>query len=91
MGENNIPYTDWVVVAEPIGIEQAEIMAGSLRAESIPVWIRRESAGIAIALTVGMLGHIEIMVPFEYKEQALALLEGGDDEEYDEPGDDDAM
>ncbi|MBN1286167.1 MAG: hypothetical protein JXB47_12285 [Anaerolineae bacterium] len=84
--EDDHPAADWVVVAEALGMEHAEIMVSSLRAAGIPAWIERESAGAAIGLTLGPLGRIQVLVSPEYETQALDLLGGGrgeiDPDEY---------
>lgn len=71
---------DWVVVAEVQGMAEGEILAGRLRTAGIPAWISRESAGTAIAVSVGALGRIEVLVPADRFDEAATLLFGDDDE-----------
>lgn len=68
----------WYVVATAPGEAVAAIIAGRLKTAGIPVWIYRESAGAAIGLSVGPLGTVEVLVPEDYYEEALALLEADD-------------
>jgi L-aminopeptidase/D-esterase-like protein len=76
MSKRQDPPVEWAVVASAHGMAEAEILLSSLRAADIPAWISRESAGVAIGLTVGLLGRIEVVVPIAYYEQALELLAG---------------
>ncbi len=71
----------WYVVATAAGEAEAAIIAGLLKSAEIPVWTYFESAGRAIGLGVGMLGAVEVMVPPEYYDEAMDLLEGVDDED----------
>ena len=64
----------WEVVAEMAGITQAAIVAGRLKAHSLPVRVWQEGAGQALGLTVGLLGTGYVAVPEEYVEQAAAIL-----------------
>jgi len=65
----------WKVVAETSGLTPATIIAGRLREEGIPVRAWQEGAGQALGLTVGLLGTGYVVVPEEYEEQALAILD----------------
>ena len=65
----------WVIAAKAEGNIVAEIMAGHLRAEEIPVQVWQEGIGDALGLSVGPLGTSRIMVPEEYLEQAKEILE----------------
>lgn len=70
----------WYVVAEAAGMTNAEVVAGLLRSASIPVYLYREAAGSsALALTVGLLGSVNVAVPEAYYAEALALLDADDD------------
>jgi hypothetical protein len=80
----------WYVVAHATDMTVAEIPAGLLRSANIPVFLFREAAGSsAIPLSVGKLGGVDVTVPEAYYEEAMALLEG-DNEQFDEllPGED---
>lgn len=70
----------WEVVAQLPGITPATVVAGRLKAEGIPVRVWQEGAGQALGLTVGLLGTGYVVVPEEFVEQALEILEV----EYDE-------
>ncbi len=78
---------NWYVVAAIGGEARAAIVTGLLESAGIPVWTYRESAGVAIGLTVGVLGTVTIMVPESYYEEAMALLEA-DESRLLEEGDD---
>lgn len=69
---------EWVIVAYAMGLTEANIVAGLLSANKIPVLIQQESAARALGLTVG-LGAISILVPTRFEGEALSLLEGNDD------------
>jgi hypothetical protein len=64
----------WVEVAQTFGLAQAQILAGRLKTEGIPVYAWQEGAGQAAGLLVGLLGAGHVMVPQEYEEQALEIL-----------------
>ena len=77
----------WEEIATTSGITTAQILAGRLQSEGIPARAWQESAGQAVGLVVGLLGMGHVMVPEEYVEQALDILEDVDDrvdEEDDE-------
>ena len=83
----------WEEVAKTSGLTTAEIVVGRLRAEGIPAVAWQEGAGIALGLTVGLLGMGHVMVPEEYADRAreiLAIAESLDlsGEESDEDSDD---
>lgn len=68
---------DWVVVGYATGFTDAEITAGMLRSFNIPVFVQQEAAARAIGLTIGM-GMIRILVPAQFEDAALELLESND-------------
>ncbi len=79
----------WSVVSIAQSEAGAAIEAGRLESAGIPVWIYRESAGMAIALTVGELGNVYLLTPEDRAEEAIALL-GADESglaEYDADSD----
>ena len=65
----------WEVVAKTFGLQEAQIIAGRLHANEIPVRAWQESAGGTIGLTVGLLGSGYVAVPDEFADRALAILE----------------
>ncbi len=69
----------WYIVGHAAGMAEAEIVAGLLRSASIPVYLLRESGSIALPLTFGLLGGVDIAVPEAYYAEAMALLD-------DDPG-----
>ena len=67
-----------VSVGTADGQVEAEIIKGLLTANGVEVWISQESAGLALGLTVGAMGEVEIMVRAEQAEQARSLLDLGE-------------
>ena len=63
--------------SEPI----AHLIAGKLENEGIQTMVRKESAGSAYGITVGLLGKVDVLVRSEDYERAVALIEVPDDEE----------
>lgn len=83
----------WVVVARTPGITAAEIIVGRLRSEDIPARAWQEGAGEALGLMVGILGTGNVVVPEEFADRALAILESDedfDDEDFAETDEDGA-
>ena len=54
---------------------EAEVIAGLLRSEDIPVFVNQQGAGQANGLTVGILGTIDIMVSSQHEKLAISLLD----------------
>lgn len=72
----------WVEIAQTIGLAQAQIIAGRLKAEGIPAYAWQEGAGQAAGLVIGLLGAGHVMVPEEFEDRALDILSA--EEEIDE-------
>ncbi len=79
-------YVDvkWEVVALTSGLLQAQIIAGRLQNEGIPTRAWQEGAGQALGITIGLLGTGHVMVPEEFVDQALDILESEDSEDVEE-------
>ncbi|MCI0709750.1 MAG: DUF2007 domain-containing protein [Chloroflexi bacterium] len=80
MTDNKLQHPEqegWVVVGYATGLTDAEITAGMLRSFNIPVFIHQEAVARALGLTIG-LGMIRILVPAQFEEAALELLEAND-------------
>ena len=73
--------TRWEEVATTSGIITAQILAGRLQSEGIPARAWQESAGQATGLIVGILGTGHVIVPAEYVDQAVDILDSDIDEE----------
>ena len=71
----------WEQVATTMGLAQAQIIAGRLQSEGIPARAWQESLGQSTGLVVGPLGMGHVLVPEEYADQALAILDDVDEEE----------
>ncbi len=72
---------DLVVVYSVAGRLEAERIRSWLEAEGIPAMVSQEGAGGVYALTVGILGLAEVLVPASRAAEAQALLaamESGD-------------
>jgi|SRR5690606_10624774 hypothetical protein len=69
----------WYVVAEAQGMTEAEIVGGLLRTAGIPVYFFREALGTALPVSVGLVGGVQVAVPEQYYDEAMALLEGDED------------
>jgi len=65
----------WKVVAVAQGLAEAAIIQGRLESEGIPARVHQEPAGVAIGLTVGLLGQAKVLVPEQLVEEALDILE----------------
>jgi hypothetical protein len=75
-----------VTVYESQGMLGAQVVKGKLESAGLPVLLKYESYGQVLGLTVDGLGLVEVQVPAELAEDALALL---DDENEDEDEDED--
>ncbi len=81
-------------VYESQGIFAAEVVKAKLEANGIPAMLKYESVGQIIGITVDGLGRVEVHVPAQFEEDALALIEedageeGGPDP--DEPAEEQA-
>ena len=65
----------WEIIFRTSGLLPAQIVAGRLQTEGIPVRAWQEAAGQAFGLTIGLLGTGYVSVPEEYVDQALDILE----------------
>lgn len=76
----------WYVVAHAADMASAQIPAGLLEHAGIPVYLFREAAGSsAIPLTVGLLGGVDVAVPEDHYDEAAALLESDDNDDWTQP------
>jgi hypothetical protein len=64
----------WTTVALAQGLAEASIISGRLEIEGIPTRVHQEPAGVAIGLTVGLLGEARVLVPAPLLEQAREIL-----------------
>lgn len=77
-----------VKVYESQGIFAAEVVKAKLEANGIPALLKYESVGQIFGLTVDGLGRVEVHVPAQFAEQALFLVDEGEDEAPDGTGED---
>jgi hypothetical protein len=65
----------WSVAVTASGMAAAQVMAGRLEVEGIPVRLRYDVAGSLYAVTVNGLGAVRILVPEVYVQQARTILQ----------------
>ncbi len=85
MNDDGIKEVKWEIVAKESGLAVAQIVANRLRSEGIPANAWQEGAGIAFGLTIGKLGTGYVVVPEEFKEEALSILATPVDDYLDDP------
>jgi len=66
--------TDLVTVFVTHGLLRANVIRGLLQSAGIPVMLSYESVGPVIGITMNGLGRVEVKVPEEWGQEALALL-----------------
>ncbi len=85
----DVEHSDLVTVAQTVTLQQADVVAASLRAAKIPAMVHGER-------TINLLAHmgpaihpcgVRVMVLPEYAEQARALIAEADAQRLDEPED----
>ncbi len=64
----------WKIAHVAAGMIEANIVAGRLETEGIPVKFRYEAVGVIYGLTLDGLGKVEVLVPAEYIGRALEVL-----------------
>jgi len=64
----------WEVVNVSSGMIHANIVAGRLKAENIPVTFQYEAAGVIYGLTLDGLGEVRVMVPSRHVKRAREVL-----------------
>ena len=89
MDDDGNKEVKWEIVAKESGLAVAQIVANRLRSEGIPANAWQEGAGIAFGLTIGKLGTGYVVVPEEFKEEALSILATPVDDYLDEPDEND--
>jgi hypothetical protein len=70
-----VPDLKLVPVYRSHGMLSAEVVKGKLESAGIPVLLKYEAVGQIFGLTVDGLGQVEVQVPEEWAEDALALIE----------------
>ena len=70
------------------GMFAAEVVKAKLEANGIPALLKYESVGQVIGITIDGLGRVEVHVPADFAEDALAVIaEGAEDEGGEEDED----
>jgi len=64
----------WEVAHVAAGMINAQIVAGRLETEDIPVRLQYEAVGVIYGLTVDGLGEVKVLVPAGYIKKALEVL-----------------
>ena len=64
----------WEVANVSSGMINANIVAGRLETEGIPVKLQYEAVGVIYGLTLDGLGEVRIMVPSSHLERAREVL-----------------
>ena len=83
-----------VTIYTSMGLLPAEVIKSKLEAAGILALLRYQSAGPIFGITVDGLGEVQVLVPQEFEEEALDLIEPveiGDDEFEDEEWEDDDL
>jgi hypothetical protein len=70
----------WEVAHISSGMIDAKIISGRLETEDIPVKLQYEAVGVLYGLTVDGLGAVKVLVPEEYIDRALEVI----NDRYDE-------
>jgi len=81
--------TQFVTIYRSQGMLGAQVIKGKLELAGIPAYLRYEAVGQVLGLTVDGLGLVEVQVPEESADAALALIteDEGDDgstEDYED-------
>ncbi|MBI5671186.1 MAG: DUF2007 domain-containing protein [Chloroflexi bacterium] len=66
---------EWRIVFTTTNSAEAQVIAGRLRAEQIPVMVHQEAGGRALGITVGRLGEVTVLVRPDDYERAITILE----------------
>ncbi len=66
--------SDFVTVYHSQGMLQAQVVKGRLESSGVPVFLKYESIGQVIGLTIDGLGLVEVQVPAEWAAEAEAIL-----------------
>ena len=64
----------WKVAHISSGMINANIVAGRLETDGIPVKLRYEAVGVIYGLTLDGLGEVRVMVPSSYLKRAREAL-----------------
>ena len=77
----------WKSIVTVQGELQAEVIRGLLEAQGIPVHLSQEGVARAYGLGVGPLSEVDIMVPENFVQAAERVIEGYQNGEFEEMGD----
>ena len=77
----------WKTIISVQGELQAEVMRGLLEAQGIPVNLSQEGVGRAYGFGVGPLSEVEILVPDNFSEAALKVIERYQAGDFEQLGD----
>ena len=85
----NSGFNEWESVFTTDNEPIAHFIAGKLHNEGVEALVRKESAGTAYGINIGLLGKVDVLVRSDDFERAIAVLEDEDLEEEDAEEDDD--
>jgi hypothetical protein len=78
-----------VTVYESQGMLGAQVVKSKLESAGLPVFLKYESYGQVLGLTVDVLGLVQVLVPSDVADDARAILDQDDDGvDYDAGADD---
>jgi hypothetical protein len=72
--------SDLVTVYRSQGMLGAQVVKAKLQAAGIPVYLKYESVGLVLGLTVDGLGLVQVQVPAELVDDAMELVAEDADE-----------
>ena len=72
-----------VIVYKAFGQLDAQMIKNMLEASGIPAQVSQESAGQTYGFTVGPLGEVDILVPQNFEQEAITVLEAYERGELD--------
>ncbi len=76
-----------ITVYQSQGMLGAQVAKGKLESAGLPVFLKYESYGQILGLTVDGLGLVEVQVPSDLADDARSLLDESEDEAEQEAGD----
>lgn len=85
MDSNQPDSREYVPIYTAYGKLAGEMVRLLLESMEIPAKMMQESAGVALGLTIGMLGQVKILVPLEHEREARELIQAMEDGKLEEP------
>jgi hypothetical protein len=82
--DNNLDLVKMVELVTVEGMMEGSIIKSKLESFEIPCQLKYEAVGVILGITTDGLGKIQVMVPPDFLEKALEILEAEDDAEADD-------